>query len=279
MHPSTSSILAAVALLQVATASPSGGQSEDCTNPQLSCQASSTPSNTCCYETPGGLVQQVQFWDTNPVTGPSNSWTIHGLWPNNCDGTYSENCDKTRAFKNITQILTAAGDTATLDFMQTYWVSNSESGEAFWEHEWETHGTCMSTLATDCYPDYQTGDEVVDFFDRTVSLFKSLDTYTVSNMILLFLKYLDTNTSSQTLANAGITPDADNSYALSDINDALEKAFGAPVVLQCEDMNVVYEIYYGFNVQGSIQKGNFVPTAQTGSSTNCPDTVMYPPKN
>jgi hypothetical protein len=23
---------------------------------------------------------QTQFWDTDPVTGPSNSWTIHGLW-------------------------------------------------------------------------------------------------------------------------------------------------------------------------------------------------------
>ena len=29
-----------------------------------------------------GLIQQVQFWDTDPVTGPSDSWTIHGLWPN-----------------------------------------------------------------------------------------------------------------------------------------------------------------------------------------------------
>jgi ribonuclease T2 len=88
-----------------------------------------------------------------------------------------------------------------------------------------------------------------------------------------------TLTIVQTLAKAGITPDADNSYQLSDMNNALEQAFGAPVVLLCEDTNVVYEIYYGFNVQGSIQKGTFVPTAQTGSDTNCPSTVMYPPKN
>ena len=27
-----------------------------------------------------GLLLQTQFWDTNPSTGPSNSWTIHGAW-------------------------------------------------------------------------------------------------------------------------------------------------------------------------------------------------------
>lgn len=180
MRYSTSYTFAALYLIQTALSTPSANQSETCTSPQLSCNASPIPANTCCYESPGGLLQQVQFWDTDPVTGPTDSWTIHGLWPNNCDGTYSENCDSSRAYTNITQILKAAGATATLDYMQTYWLSDDESDEAFWDHEWETHGTCMSTLATDCYPNYQVGDEVVDFFDRTVALFQTLDTYTVS---------------------------------------------------------------------------------------------------
>lgn len=62
------------------------------------------------------------------------------------------------------------------------------------------------------------------------------------------------------------------------MNAALESAFGAPVVLLCDDTNVVYEIYYGFDIQGSLQQGTFVPTANTGSKTNCPSTVKYPPK-
>lgn len=48
-------------------------------NTTLSCHSSSK-APTCCYEYPGGALLQTQFWDTNPATGPSDSWTIHGLW-------------------------------------------------------------------------------------------------------------------------------------------------------------------------------------------------------
>lgn len=64
--------------------------------------------------------------------------------------------------------------------MQTYWLSDSESSEKFWEHEWAAHGTCVSTLDPDCYDDYQTGEEAAAFFQIVVNLFKSLDTYSVS---------------------------------------------------------------------------------------------------
>ena len=114
------------------------------------------------------------------MTGPDDSWTIHGLWPNNCDGSYDENCDSSRAYKDITTLLENAGEDTTLSFMQDYWLSNDESDEAFWEHEWATHGTCYSTLDPSCYTDYETGDEAVDFFVATVNLFQTLPTYTVS---------------------------------------------------------------------------------------------------
>lgn len=94
-----------------------GGSPPVCTNPQISCQNSTAVQDTCCFNAPGGQLLQTQFWDYSPPTGPTNSWTIHGLWPDHCDGTYDANCDATRAYTNITQILQAAGATDLLSYM------------------------------------------------------------------------------------------------------------------------------------------------------------------
>ena len=44
----------------------------------LSCSADDTAS--CCFNSPGGSLLQTQFWDYDPSDGPTDSWTIHGLW-------------------------------------------------------------------------------------------------------------------------------------------------------------------------------------------------------
>lgn len=54
--------------------------SETCNNPQLSCHNTTAVQNLCCFNAPGGSLLQTQFWDTNPASGPADSWTIHGLW-------------------------------------------------------------------------------------------------------------------------------------------------------------------------------------------------------
>lgn len=46
----------------------------------LSCHNNTVVADTCCFNAPGGQLLLTQFWDTKPVTGPEDSWTIHGLW-------------------------------------------------------------------------------------------------------------------------------------------------------------------------------------------------------
>ncbi|KAL6307714.1 ribonuclease T2-like protein [Sparassis latifolia] len=245
----------AEAPLSLATTSLSSGCG---TNLTPSCQNSSVETNSCCFEAPGGWISQVQFWDTNPSTGPLTNWTIHGLWPNNCDGSYSEDCDSSRDYSDITSLLQDQGASSTLDFMQTYWISDDESNEAFWEHEWSTHGTCYSTLNPSCLPSGSpTGAEAVAFFETAVNLFQSLPTY-------------------EWLEQAGITP-GDSEYALSDLVSALQSAFGATPVFSCNDHNTIYQISYYFNLQGSMIDGQFDPV-DAPSSSSCDSQVMYPAK-
>ncbi|RDL39626.1 uncharacterized protein BP5553_03966 [Venustampulla echinocandica] len=241
------------------------GSVKTCSDPPLSC-SSSTSSNTCCLNTPGGQLVQTQFWDSNPSTGmslilscPSDSWTIHGLWPDHCDGTYDSSCDSKRAYKNITQILQAAGKGDLLSYMDTHWVDINGDNEQFWEHEWAKHGTCISTLDPNCYTSYTPTQEVPDFFQKTIDLFTTLDSYTA-------------------LKNAGIVPSTSATYTSAKIQSALETAFGHPVTIRCQS-KALNEIWYSFYVQGSVQTGNFVPTAPVGTTSNCPSSgVKYPPK-
>jgi ribonuclease T2 len=64
--------------------------------------------------------------------------------------------------------------------MQTYWKDYQGDDESFWEHEWAKHGTCISTLEPECYSDHTATEEVVDYFQKAVDLFKTLPSYEVS---------------------------------------------------------------------------------------------------
>lgn len=224
-----------------------------------SCHGSDDSSNSCCYETPGGLLLQTQFWDTSPETGPTNSWTIHGLWPDNCDGTYIENCDPSRAYTDIAGLLQSQGASDTLDYMQTYWVNINGDNEEFWEHEWETHGTCYNTLLPSCLPDDSPeGAEAVSFFQTVVALFQTLPTY-------------------DWLAVGHITPNAHNTYTLAQITDALTAAAGVTPALSCEGKRLDSISWY-FNLKGSLLDGQFVPV-DAPEKGNCPSKgIEYLPK-
>ncbi|WEW58371.1 Ribonuclease T2 precursor (RNase T2) [Emydomyces testavorans] len=253
MRPTTGAAFLATICFQTAAAFSASqlllreedGSSKKCpADVELSCHNTRPVQDTCCFNTPGGLLLQTQFWDTHPATGPENSWTIHGLWPDNCDGSFEEYCDKNREYRNITDILESYGKTELLNYMSIYWKDYQGDDENLWEHEWNKHGTCISTLETKCYSSYTPQAEVVDYLEKTAGLFKGLDTY-------------------KALAAAGIKPHSTKTYTLSQLQSALSKVHGMPVTLNCKNSQLK-EVWYFFNVKGSVQTGKYVP-AHPGS--------------
>ncbi|KAL7783650.1 ribonuclease T2 [Trichoderma ceciliae] len=229
-------------------------------NSPLSCHNTTAVVDTCCFNYPGGELLLTQFWDTNPSTGPNDSWTIHGLWPDNCDGSFEQSCDSSRAYTNITAILQKTAS-CTLTYMQTYWKDNQGNDESFWEHEFSKHGTCISTLNPECYPDYQPTQEVPDFFKRAVNLFQNLPSY-------------------DWLAAAGIVPSPDVTYTLAAIQAALTAHHGHNVIINCNNKGELNELWYHYNVRGSVQSGVFTPVDPVGSPSTCPKAgIKYLPKN
>jgi ribonuclease T2 len=143
--------------------------------------------------------------------------------------------------------------------MQTYWKDYEGDDESFWEHEFGKHGTCMNTLNPECYPDYQPTDEVVDYFERAVSLFKTLPTY-------------------DWLAAAGIVPSSTETYTLAAIQAVLTAHHGHNAIIRCSS-GAFNELWYHFHVQGSIQTGTYLAVDPVGSGSNCPATgIKYLPK-
>ncbi|RKF65250.1 Ribonuclease T2 [Golovinomyces cichoracearum] len=229
----------------------------------ISCHNTTSFNDSCCFIYPGGQLLLTQLWDIVPTQSPTNSWTIHGLWADYCDGSYPAYCNAAPNYHNISAII-SAHSAQLIKLMQIYWPSIYGSSDHFWDHEWNKHGTCMNTLAPSCYTaeHYRPGMEVVDYFQRAVDLFKSLDTY-------------------NTLASAGILPCSTKTYAKEQIQAALSHITGYAVVLSCHG-DLLNQVWYNFNVRGSLQNGEFLPTHPNmhGWAGNCPVTgIRYLPKH
>lgn len=238
-----------------------GKHTQSCPMPQLSCHNTTVVENLCCFNAPGGQLLQTQFWDTSPATGPDDSWTLHGLWPDRCDGTYDANCDSSRSYSNISAILSSFGATDLLSYMSTYWKDYKGNDESFWYHEWTKHGTCISTLEPECYSDHKPTEEVVDYFQKAVDLFKTLPSY-------------------EWLKAAGIEPSTDKTWTFAQIQSALAaKRPGVEVTLGCKS-GALNEIWYHYDVRGSLQTGEFVPSDPDGTKSTCPKSgIKYLPKH
>ncbi|TFK77411.1 base non-specific acid ribonuclease [Pluteus cervinus] len=235
----------------------------ECINSELlSCGDLALDSaNSCCVESPGGELVHPQIWDSQPPRGPLDSWTIHGLWPNFCGGHgFPSNCDRSRDYTNVAEILKENGASNLLSFMDKFWVNLNGRNEEFWEHEWAKHGTCMSTLQPSCRDgNHPRGFEAVIYFQTAVKLFESFPTY-------------------QWLASAGITPSSHRAYRREEILSALSSASGVTPSLECKG-KVFSGVSWYFNLKGPIAGADFVPLSAS-SLGSCPAVgIEYLPKN
>lgn len=75
--------------------------------------------------------------------------------------------------------------------MNKYWKDYQGKDESFWAHEWNKHGTCISTLEPSCYVNYMPQEEVIDYFERTIQLFDALPSYEVRSFYRLGPSYYE----------------------------------------------------------------------------------------
>ncbi|XP_010937157.1 extracellular ribonuclease LE [Elaeis guineensis] len=148
-----------------------------------------------------------------PKTGkPAADFGIHGLWPNNNDGSYPSNCDPDSPYdqSKIRDLIPT---------MQAKWPTlacPSGDGSAFWKHEWEKHGTCSESILNQH-----------SYFNTTLNLKKQVDLLGI-------------------LRGAGIEPDG-GFYSVDSITGAIRDATGFTPGIECnvdESSNSqLYQIY------------------------------------
>ncbi|ATZ49181.1 hypothetical protein BCIN_04g03620 [Botrytis cinerea B05.10] len=274
--------------------------------PYLSCSKNASPdlTDSCCTETFGGLILSTQFWDT--YTGyesegqllPKNSWTLHGLWPDFCNGSYTQYCDLSRQYdpapspntttgtasgtpvppytgKPISEIIKSYGKYDLLAYMNNYWIAQNQPNWYLWGHEFSKHATCFSTFDTPCYgPTYNSTpfSDLISFYTTALSYFSTLPTFDF-------------------LSKHHIVPSNTTTYTLSSLQSALKKESGAVPYIGCSGprynateqgkgsldngYTVFSEVWYYFHVLGRVQDGKKAPVGADingGSISSCATT-------
>ncbi|KAI8079729.1 ribonuclease T2-like protein [Halteromyces radiatus] len=224
-------------------------------HPAQSCSAAANQTaNSCCVEKKAGLFLLSQFWDVH--AGYEDSWTIHGLWNDFCNGSYPSNCDPSRSYTNITEVLVSRRAFKLLQDMNNDWPNSAGHVDDFWSHEWNKHGTCMSTFEPGCYEKKDPFQGMIDYFNTTMKLHKKYNIY-------------------KALKRHGIVPG--HKYSTSKVQKVIKKEFGMLPDLRCTTEGHLVETWMYFHVNGPVKRMDIVPTLNN-NATNCNSTLIYPTK-
>lgn len=226
----------------------------------FTCTNTTEVKDSCCFEYPGGVLLQTQFWDYYPPVGPDDMFTLHGLWPDRCDGQYDQFCDSSKEIQSARAILESFGETELLEKMSKVWKNFNGNDESLWVHEFNKHGTCMTTIRESCYSaDTKPNQNIVDFYRKSVELFEELPTY-------------------EWLAANGIVPSNEQTYTKQQIEDTLSARFGQPVFIKCNRYHAIQEVWYFHHLRGSIVDGLYQPIPALLES-QCPESgIKFIPK-
>jgi hypothetical protein len=128
-------------------------------------------------------------------------------------------------------------DPNLLAYMRKYYGNDP----SFWEHEYNKHGTCFTTLRAKCQLPLRFGENgtsaaLVGYFEQIVHQFKQLPSY-------------------DWLKEAGIEPSATKTYKRADMEQALRNKFGKTPYLYCPKKSTLSEIWYYYNVRGPLIHG------------------------
>lgn len=261
----------------------------------LTCQNHTIIPDSCCFEYPGGIFLQTQFWDYVPSRsgmndgelekelGPLDSFTIHGLWPDNCRGGFEQFCDDSLAIDDVYYLLNSdqfnnnktnleISGKQLLEELNRLWKSNNGNDESLWIHEYNKHGTCIKTIRPSCYSRWEdkTKVETIDYKKQAV-----YDYFRIAYNL-----HSKLNTTA-VLEEHGIVPSLTKTYTRQEIQTALDSGFNDhSVFFACDRHQSINEVWYYHVLKGSLLNQEFVPIGSLRNGySRCPEKgIKFYPK-
>ena len=96
--------------------------------------------------------KDTRFYYLSLIEEKNNTFSIHGLWPQNSKTDYPTYCKKVDFSIEVLEPI--------MNELKNYWYSKQEKNEEFWKHEYQKHGSCMFTPLTE-----------LQYFDRVLLLY------------------------------------------------------------------------------------------------------------
>ncbi|EGG20320.1 ribonuclease T2 [Cavenderia fasciculata] len=132
-----------------------------------------------------------------------SAFTIHGLWPNNNNGTYPSFCKGASYSSSAIQDILVELDQ---DWPSLFALNNND----FWDHEWTKHGTCSVV------------GPITDQYDYFAASIKTLYNHNIT----------------LALEESNIYPSDTQPVNIQSFSDAIQHSFNAKPLVQCYKENI-----------------------------------------